>query len=119
MKNEVLDEIEKKLEYQSLRGEKWTPAPGESLVGEVIKKDEPIVGKVKDESGNLKDKRNQLIVVMDKSGKFWTVWRSKAIEGLFEKVNVGDTVGLKFIGKQGIRTGGTFKKIEFVLEPKK
>jgi len=118
MKNEVLGEIEKELEYQSLRGEKWTPEPGDSLIGEVIKKDEPIVGKVKDENGNLKDKKNQLIVVKDGDGKLWTVWKSKALEELFGKVGIGDIVGLKYVGKQSVKTGGTFKKIEVVLKPR-
>lgn len=118
LENEVRDEIERELEQQSIRGEKWGPAPGESLIGEVIKMDEPIVGKVKDENGNLKDKRNQLIVIKDNNGKLWTVWKSKALEELFSKVKVGDTVGLKFVGKQNIKTGGTFKKIEVVLKPK-
>ncbi len=107
------EEIEKKLEYQTLRGEKWTPELGDRLIGEVLKIDEPIVGKNKDGS----DKKNQLIVVKDENGKLWTVWKSKALEELFAKVMVGDTVGLKFIGKQSIKTGGIFKKIEFVLKP--
>jgi len=115
---EKISEIEKELEYQSLRGEKWNPEPGESLIGEVIKRDEPIVGKVKDADGSLRDKKNQLIVVKDKDGKLWTIWRSKALEELFEKVKVGDTVGLKYVGKQSVKTGGTFKKIEVVLKPK-
>jgi hypothetical protein len=114
----IREEIEKELEYQSLRGEKWAPEPGESLIGEVIKKDEPIVGKVKDENGNLKDKRNQLIVVKDGDGKLWTIWRSKALEDLFGQVEIGDTVGLKYVGKQSVKTGGTFKKIEAVLKKK-
>jgi len=112
------EKIRKDLEYLALRGEKWSPAPGESLIGEVIKKDEPIVGRAKDESGNIKDKKNQLIVVKDKNGKLWTVWKSKATDELFAKVKIGDTVGLKFIGKQNIKTGGTFKKIEYVLSAK-
>jgi len=107
------EEIEKELEYQTLRGEKWTPEPGDRLIGEVLKIGEPIIGKNKDGS----DKKTQLIVVKDENGKLWTVWKSKALEELFAKVMIGNTVGLKFIGKQSIKTGGTFKKIEFVLKP--
>jgi len=117
MKSE--EEIRRELEYRAIRGEKWVPNPGDELIGEVLKKQENVpVRKVKDETGKEKDQLNDLIVIKDGSDKLWTVWKSKATEELFAKVKVGDRIGLKFIGKQNIKTGGTFKKIEYVLSAK-
>jgi hypothetical protein len=98
-----MDEIEKELDREQEIYPNWEPAEGEKLIGEVIRKDNAA--------------GYDLIVVKPVDGEPLTVWKSTTLNELFEKVKVGDIVGLKYLGQATSEKGRTYKNIRFVLKP--
>jgi len=88
---------------EEFRGETWNPKPGDVLVGTVVAHRELEV------SG----RQCQLIVVKTRAGDLKTVWRTKALNELFERVKVGDVVAIKYLGerqgKHGLRPYKAYK----------
>jgi len=99
-----MEDLEKKLDEAPEIYPNWEPAAGDKLVGEVIRKDMV--------------KGFDMLVVKPKNGEARTVWKITTLRDLFEKVKVGDRVGLKYLGEMKSEKGRNYKNIRFVLEAK-
>lgn len=104
----VYEKIKQKLDEMKVYPN-WEPKEGEELIGKVIRK-ETITGA---KTGMT----NDMIVVQTENGEAYTVWKSKTLENLFDVVQVGDAVGLKFVGMVKSEKGRSYKNIQFVREP--
>ena len=110
---DLSERLKEQLEYQAIRGEKWDPKPGDSLLGKVIKRDK-IPTSRKDKAGNVIE--SDMVVIEDAAGKRWTVWEKTALNKFFEDVKVGNQVGLMFVGEKATKKGlNPFKNIEYVI----
>ncbi len=107
--------MEEKLDEEAPTPPTWNPSEDEAGALPDPEEVDDLKGTVKDISENVGRNENDVITVETPDGEEQGVWKHIALEGLFEKAEVGDHLAVRFTGTSKSQAGRRYHNYRYEL----
>lgn len=107
--------VEEKLDEEAPTPPTWNPTEDENGNLPDSEEVDDLKGTINDIRENVGRNENDVITVVTPDGEERGVWKHIALEGLFEKAEIGDHVGVRFTGISKSQAGRKYHNYRYEL----
>lgn len=103
--SDVWKELEEKLDEKPPKSPAWRPSdPDDQILGEVIR--------------TGRGPNGRLLEVKTPKGEKYVIWEKVALKDLFDRVDAGDKIGIRFLGEQESSSGRSYFNFRTAIKKK-